>query len=322
MKKILAVLVAVLMMALPFASAQEAFYFADPVLSMGEGMDVDLTGLELVFAGGLAGEKDAVKIIVNGNGETLFTIDINVVGTTVLMSATGLSNVYSFTMPEEMGQGLNLDFSNFKLPDEVVEQVTGIVLGAIEIDEETGEMRIPYTAVNDILELVAPYLDQVNIPGMNVDDLIKGLAQMKESDSGIDLRGSFGGDEDGSFTFDFSAYMVDGGVIADEAAFGISMAMAEGSFAMNIDAGEQGNVTIGLEGEQLSIAFVSNETQFSLTGKAGNTDVDVDFVELDGTNAIDFNTLSEEDSAKLSEEFMAGAGALISFVMGALGVAA
>ena len=50
MKKILAVLVAVLMMALPFASAQEAFYFADPVLSMGEGMDIDLTGLELVFA--------------------------------------------------------------------------------------------------------------------------------------------------------------------------------------------------------------------------------------------------------------------------------
>ncbi len=320
MKKLLAVLIAIMMLAMPVAFAQEVFTFADPVLSMGELGELDLTGLELNFAGGTVGDATALKLFINSTDGTLFTVDANVVGETVLLTASGLSSVYSIAIPANVTD--KLDLSNFQIPDEVVEEIGGIVMQSIEFDEENGTMRIPYTAVNDILEKVAPYLEQLDIPGLNIEEVTEGIAKLKENNSGIDLVGAFTTEEDGSMAVDFSAFVVENGVFAETAAFEFALGISDTGFVLSVNLGDQGTLEVSFESGALYVALTQDATVYSLTGKVGTTEADVEFVELDAANAVDIESLGEEDMAKIGEELMTGASGLISFLMSAMSSAA
>lgn len=326
MKKMVAILVALMLLALPFASAESVFYFADPTLKMnagGENMSFDLTGMELCVAANQVGENVVAKLFVTGGGETLFAIDLNVAGYTVLLTATGLSSVLSFTVPEEALQSVMSASSGagIQIPDEVMEKVTNIITQSIQMDEQNGTIRIPYTAVNDVLTEILPYVDLSSIPNANADEIIAKIEELKQANSGVDLVGSFSSEDNGNFALEFSAYPVQDGTAAETAVINVSTASADGNFTLLVDVGGQGSLNISLIDGLLTVALNAPGTQFELTGKPGSRDADVELVQLDGSNAIDITQLSEEDTTKLGQELMMGASGLINYLYSALGAA-
>lgn len=322
MRKLIAVLVALMLLALPFASAETVAYFADPTLKMsmgGQDTNIDLTGLELCIAAKQVGENIAAKIFVNGQDKMLYAIDFNVVGTTVLFTATGLSDVFSATVPEEALQSVSgMEAGNFQVPDEVVEKVTGILMSQIEMNEEDGSIHIPYTAVNDILSELVPYLGDMNIPGLDTNDLAAKIDQLKQSNSGLDLVGTFASDDEGNTAIEASVYLAKDGVVDENAVFALSLAVQQNGFVLIVDLGDMGSLAITFVDGELAVAVEAQGTSFELSGKVGTKEADVEIVELDGTNAIDVTTLEGDAAEQLGNQMMMGASELMSYVYSAL----
>ena len=102
MKKIIALLIALMMLALPFASA-ETLLISSPVLSAA-GQTIDLSGLEI--AAGINSDENlaVVQIDFNGNGQKLYGITLNVTPDgRVLIAPDGISNVYYMDVPVDVG---------------------------------------------------------------------------------------------------------------------------------------------------------------------------------------------------------------------------
>ena len=91
---------------------------------------------------------------------------------------------------------------------------------------------------------------------------------------------------------------------------------------LSVNLGDQGTLEVSFESGALYVALTQDATVYSLTGKVGTTEADVEFVELDAANAVDIESLGEEDMAKIGEELMTGASGLISFLMSAMSSAA
>lgn len=322
MKKLIALLIAMMMLTISVASAESVLSISDLKMSTttdGEETTIDLTGLELCIAGDeLEDGVIGLKIYVNGNGETLYTVDVNIVGDTLLMTATGLSSVLTMAIPEELPTE-ELDLSDgFELPDEAVEKITNILMESMEVDEENGTVRIPYTAVNDILGEALPYLDPAKMVGVDLEQFKAQLDEMKANDSGFDLVGSFASEDESGFAADFSVYTVDGGVVADEAAFGMTLAASDNGFALAVDAGEAGGLLVTYAEGQVAFALEAGDNSFALAAKIAEVEADVALTKLDPANAIDIENLSDEDSEALGTELTNGLGDLMNYVFSIL----
>lgn len=326
MKKMIAILVALMLLAMPFASAESVLRLANPTLSMnmnGETMNFDLTGTELCLALNQLNEDTvALKLFINGNGETLFAIDANLTASAVLVSATGLSKVLSVPIPEELLQSIEkMDLGGgFQLPEEVTEKISNIVMSAIEVDEETGAIRVPHTALNDVLTEVLPYLDQAPVPGLNTEEVKKAIEDMKANDSGFDLIGTFDSAEDGSSSAVFSLYPVQNGELSETPLGTLGLDIADNGFTLTVDVGDEGALTLSFVDGLFTLAFQSEKEgmDMALTCEIGATEADVELVELDAANAVDVTALSEEDIQTLSNELMGGATGLLGHVFSAL----
>ena len=321
MKKMIAILVALMLMAMPIALAEPSFTLKDPVLkiNMGEEMNLDLTGLELVLVGGELGDKAAAEILINGNGETLFSIHANVIGETVLLTADGLSNVYSIKIPADVTSSME-GLQGIQLPEIDVEGIMEILMGSMEMDGNT--IRIPYTAVNDVLEKLVPAVEGLEIPGINLDpaQFADAVKQLKDTNSGITLEGSYAEADNGT-AISAKAFMIQDSAASADPLFTLDVAVGE-DMSFNLDIPGQASLSFATSGEKFTLAMSADGTGFELTASAIVGETEVSFVELDGANAIDVETITEEQATAMTQEVMGAAGNLINFLYGALGAAA
>lgn len=194
MKKLLAVLLAVLLLgsATAFADTATVFTLSDPTVAVnmgGEEMNIDLAGLELAVAPIMEGEVPGAALNIYGKGELLLAAAARVLGDRVLLDMEGLSNSYYAAIPDVASMAGSMDLSGID-----VDALTEIVMGSIEMETEgdTTTFKVPYTAVNQILEAVLPVLKEVDIEGVDLDlsEVEEMLAQFKETNSGINVEGT------------------------------------------------------------------------------------------------------------------------------------
>lgn len=323
MKKLLAILVALLMLAAAVASAEESFTFADPVLTlnMGETQTVDLTGFEIEIAGGQTGDVVAVQINLKGNGDTLMTINGNVVDSRFVFAIEGMSRTFYVDIPEQAANVQNFDLSGLDID---VEALMTNVLGSIEMDGDT--MKIPYTAINDILEAFAPALDGMEIPGMEDTKFSDIVAQLKESDSGVSLKGSFTQADESSMSVAAEIIPVQGGVEGDSV-LNLGFDMDDSGMMVQIEvpgqfSGYFSAAPIDDAKTQVSIGGEADGMGGDLTGVVYVGQSDVELVLLDASGAVDFQELAENGDEALMTELQGAASGLIQYFFGALAAAA
>ena len=312
MKKIIALLIALMMLALPFASA-ETLLISSPVLSAA-GQTIDLSGLEIT-AGINSNENLAVdQIDFNGNGQKLYGITLNVTPDgRVLIAPDGISNVYYMDVPVDVGSLQDIQMPELDL-DGVIETLTA----GIEMDGET--IRIPYNVINDALAQLAPQLEGIEISGISGAEIAQTLTQLKESNSGITIEATMS--ESGTDTaISAKGELVQDGTATGQNVFNANLTLGE-NVDFTIDLMGQATIHFATAGDRITIGGSADGTSFDLSFTASTTDATPEMVEIDGTNAIDITTLSEEDTEALGNEIMTAASGLLMFVVGALSAAA
>ncbi|MDO4865992.1 MAG: hypothetical protein Q4C10_05505 [Clostridia bacterium] len=312
MKKLIALLIALMVFALPFASA-ETLLISDPVLSAA-GQTIDLTGLEI--AAGVNGNDDfaVVQIDFNGNGQKLYGITLNVTPDGhVLIAPDGISNVYYMDVPMDVG-----NLQNIELPQLDLDGVIETLSAGIEMDGDT--IRIPYNVINEALAQIAPQLEGIEIAGVSGAEIAQALTQLKDGNSGITIEASLG-DADGAMTISAKGELVQDGTPTGQNVFNANLTLGE-NVDFTLDLMGQATVHFATNGDRITIGGSAEGTDFELTFTASTNDATPAMTEIDGTNAIDITALSEEETEALGNEIMTAASGLLMFVVGALGIAA
>ena len=323
MKKILAVLVALMLLVMSAASAESMISIVDPVVTFNMGdqseeQNVDLKGFGLNITAGQADQAVALQLDVMIEESKMAGVAVNVVGNKLLFAFDGAETVYSVEIPVDQMSGMPaLDPAALNInTDELAEKL----MSAIEVDGDT--MRIPYTALNDVLESIVPALEGVEIPGADMSGFADAVAQLKESNSGINLE--ITGDptaENGAFVI--KAIAVQNGEVGDEV-FNATIERkdsdvdfkaevpGQGSVYFSIKAADEGKSHIVLGGEAQG---TSGEIGFDLI--VGESDAQPRVLDPEG--ALDVQTLTDEQQQTLITEMMGAAGGLMSLFGGLMG---
>ncbi len=248
MKKLLAILLAVLMLGSATAWAEEAFVLADPVLEItAEGEDepktLDLTGLALVIGGDSENNRFAINLF--GEDELLLAASAQLEGNNLLFGVNGLSNTYCVTIPENVPVSSD-GSASFELDPAVLE----VILSEVELDFEgdTILFRLPYTAVTKLLQELRPTLENAG----DAQELLDQLDQMEAEGSGVELSGSLtlADGTEGQILLQ----KVEKGVVAEEPLLQIDFSAVTGEegldFSALISADQEGTLQplLGLDG--------------------------------------------------------------------------
>ena len=312
MKKLIALLIALMVLALPIASA-ETVLITDPVLTAA-GQTIDLTGLEIAVGAGAIGETAAIQIDFNGNGQKLYGIAINATADgIVLIAPEGISNVYCAAIPEEAA-GL----ANLQMPDLDLDAVIETLTAGIEMDGDT--IRIPYNVINEALAQIAPQLEGIEIPGVSSDEIVQALTQLQESNSGITIEATIT-ESDAGTAINAKGILVEDGTATGQNVFNADVTVGE-NVDFTIDLMGEATVHFATEGDRITIGGSADGTSFELAFSVSSSDAAPALTEIDGTNAIDVTTLGEEELDALGNEIMTAASGLLMFVVGAIGAAA
>ena len=317
MKKLLAIVVALMMLVAVTASAETVIKIADPVMvvNLEEAQTIDLTGLVISIAGGLVDEIPAARVEILNGDQLLLGFDANIADK-VLLTIDGVSGVYSVAIPEQAASVASLDLSGLDID---LDALMSSVMDAVEIDGNT--IRIPYTAVNEILEAIAPAVEKLEVPGADLSGFADAIADMKANNSGITLEGTYEETDDG-FSLAASLIPVQNGEAADEAAK-LSVNMDGDSITAKVEVPGQATfaftmvptdddmllVTINVEAEGQNV-----ELKFKLS----STEADVTLKALDGSNAIDLQNMTDEQQQQFMGELYQAAGGLLGFAMSVL----
>ena len=215
MKKILAILLAVLMLgsATAFAETSPCFSASDPVVHVeqeGSIMDINLAGLEFRIGTMPAGEN-GLLLNVLAEGELLFKAQLRVEDNGVVLSADGLSHSYRFPLPggtpsAQAGSGISSS-----APAIDFKPVIEALLSESQINSSPDgvEFDIPYTAVLNALDQL---LDMIPISDQEqLDTLREELNKARESKSGPSFIGSVENTETG-INAELNVFMVSNGI--------------------------------------------------------------------------------------------------------------
>jgi len=357
MKKLLSLLLAVLMLGSLTAYA-ETVTIADPTITVkaedSEDTVLDLAGLSLVF--GFDEETQTLACAVFGDGENLFNAAAKIDGNNVVMTADGLSNSYKVAIPAgeetedvELPGGIDLD----------VDALTEALMNGLTIEEnDDGSVAftLSYTAINDVLELVAPALE--SIPEIDVTGLAESIAQLKETDSGVQISGLFTeGEEDAAASVEF--YVVENGEVAEtpvasgeltltmddalnlaleiyadvessgeltEVAYFTLEAAEDGSFSFEMNMMDEFSLAFSFD-TNTGVALISVEsegTTFTATA-VFSVDEDGEITAIpvgDADSAIDVAELTEEQTTALGEEVLAALEGVMTYLENAIDAAA
>ncbi len=315
MKKMIALLIALLMLALPFASAETALTVSDPVVVMnmgGEETRIDLAGLAVIVAAGDVDGVAALRLEIAGDGNKLYGVSANVLSDRVLVTGDGMSSVYFIQVPADVS-----GMTRLEIPEIDLEPIMEALINSVEIDGDT--IRVPYTAVNDLLAALAPSIESVEVPGVDVSQFTDIVNQLKESNSGINLEGSYT-ESDAGMNVSAKGFMVQNGEASPEALFDAKVEIGEG---VNFTFDAQGaSMHAGLNGDKFNIGGSADGSSFDLSGTVAFGESDMQLTALDGGNAIDVQNLTAEQLEKAQGELMSNAYGLIGYFLTKLAPAA
>ena len=320
MKKIVAILLALCLMTLCAASAETVLSIADPVISvdLGETQTIDLTGLTLNIAVGEVDGALALRVDFLNNGSKLYGLDANVVDEKVVIAFDGVSQTYSASMPE-LPSVSDFDVSSLNIDTDALVET---IMTQAEFDGDS--IRVPYTAVNEVLEALVPALEGVEIPGVDLSEMSDMVSQLKASDSGVNLEIGYAQTEAG-FSGSVVATLVENGE-AGEVVLTAQAALEDNAADVTLDVPQVGTLycTTHTSGDEIALVLgvTSSEMSGNFSGVVSMRSENVTFAQLDAANAIDVESLTSEQTESLGMELMGAASGLIGFVFGALDAAA
>lgn len=361
MKKIIAILLAVMMLGSVTAFADNApvFTLSDPIVTV-ETPDspmttIDLTGLALAISPIVEGEEVTVALNVLAQGQPALVAAAKVVdGSRVLLGMNGLSHTYYVDMPvEQMTASTQVDLSGIDT-DALVQQI----MSEATITSEGGTVNfsLPYTAVNSVLESLMPTIaEAVAAQGVDTSEFEGLVAQLKQSDSGVNLEGSFTQSETGasgvlnvipvqngqaapapvavvngqygqsgegmSADFSISAAM-DGANLSEMVKVHVMVGSEVPNVQLDIEvpaAGAAFNFFYDAAASTISLNIAASGTTVMLNATVGVSEGELAVCPLDAANAVNIETLSEEETEQLGNEAMQAVAPLMSVVSQALG---
>ena len=242
MKRILAILLALLMLGSvsAFAEAAPVFAVVEPSLLVqnSDGTNqINTPGLQ-ILVGAMPGDEQGVVLNILGGGQLLFRAQARVEGEGVLLSADGLSHSYYLAQSAKTGNiASSVDVQALIAP--IMEQVQ------LNYEADGIHFELPYTAVVDVLEQLAP---QINTGSSDVD-LEQVIASLRESQSGPTVSGVLQPTDNGT-TGELAVYMVENGVKPETPAANLSFSMetneAGAAFSGVVSVG--GAAVVGVDG--------------------------------------------------------------------------
>lgn len=222
MKKIISLLLCVLLVcALPAAALadEDPNCFSISGISVdaavdGQNISLNFENLELVLAfieddnTFIVNIFDADRLLLSGTGK--------LEGNRLYFTVGGLSHTYCAEIDLEDSSAVPA-ISGFSLSEEQIQAIVEPLMAQLEISQHgtTTSFRLPHTATTQLLEQLLPLFEQ--IPTLDSDTLgeLEGaIAQMKDTDSGIELNGVFT-ISDSTFSGVANVLVVNDGVAAD-----------------------------------------------------------------------------------------------------------
>ena len=338
MKKLFALLLAALMLLTCAACAEIAEPAAQSgaitlsgitanIEATGETMNLDLAGLELIIAGGLAGETPAARVEINGNGDKLFGLTVNLLGDRVVIGIDGVSKTFYAQMPEAATSAASLDFSSLNIDTDALMET--IMNGAqISQDGDTTTISIPHTVITDALLQIAPALESLNLEGFDLAQVTQELEQMKEADSGVAVEVVYTQNE-ANISGKIGAFQVEEGGQSDVPAFEANFETNETSLSATVKIENAGTFGFSFapEGEsdetlRVTINLDTEGAKGEISGLLSVTNTEMTFEPLDAANAINVQEMSAEDTEALQGELLTAVGGLLGYFFGILGGAA
>ena len=335
MKKLFALLLAALMLLTCAACAETAgdagaIKISDLTANIdadGETMNLDLAGLELVIAGGQAGETPAARVEINGNGSKLFGLTVNLASDCILVGIDGVSKTFSVQIPESATSVTNLDFSSLDIDVDALLET--IMSGAqISQDGDTTTISIPHTVITDALLQIAPALESLNLEGFDLAQVTQELEQMKEADSGVAVEVVYTQNE-ANISGKIGAFQVEEGGQSDVPAFEANFETNETSLSATVKIENAGTFGFSFapEGEsdetlRVTINLDTEGAKGEISGLLSVTNTEMTFEPLDAANAINVQEMSAEDTEALQGELLTAVGGLLGYFFGILGGAA
>lgn len=319
MKKVIAILLALLLLGstLAFAEEDTAVYgFSDPVLDIESGEDVihlDFAGLCIAVEPVTVGEETVIALNILGNGETLLAAAFRIVGERMLMDVDGMDKTYSFAVPAMA----DAEGTEDALAGIDWQQISMTLLAQMKIEQDGNTMHfeLPYTTLNELLIGLAPTLaEQSGVAGIDPEALAETFKELKENDSGVTVKGSFTQEGD-NMSAELFFYLVESGVTAEDALAKVSLVLGE-RMVLDVDAGiATMNLTIEPETGVLSFKMKTAEQMISLSGVFGTLETELKVPALgDPEAAIPFESLGEEDMTAFGTELMMAGQGVLGFV--------
>lgn len=312
MKKLIAIFLAVLMLGsvTAFAESAPVFTLSDPIVVV-EAADqpaqtIDLTGLAIALSP-IAGENDlTLALNVLMNEQPALVAAAKVVGERVYLALNGLSNTYFVDIPVEQVSAIaQIDPAELGID---VEALTQQLMSELVITNEgdTVYFTLPYTAVNNVLETLAPAIAQVAASqGADTTEFENTIAQLKQSDSGVTVKGSLTQSENG-ISGECSFVLVQGGQEAPNPLAVIKAAGGEDDIQV---FGEM-EVSVAPDGGELQTAMIIN---FTVGQEVPNFDLVVHIPVAQASFSFSFNAETSTVSIMASAE---GNNVMISFQVG------
>ena len=312
MKKLLAILLALLMLGsvTAFAEENECFSMREIhfVLDGEEPVDLDLAGLELRFGTfGTEDKDDILALNILGGGELLFRAQAEEAeNDAVLLSADGLS--HSYLLPLSMFEDIDVEEDEEVEIELDWEPLLDAVLSKLEVTPQGAGIHfvLPYEASQELLDELAAQLSTVEV--VQIEGLDELIAQLRESQSGIALEGNFKPGFRG-FSGDLSVFVVEGGVQPEVASLALDGTLSRGKekteYVFNLSLYDE---------ESDALAPVGNLTGSSV--KSGDETVGSCVFSLYGEELFSLDTVSVKQEEQLDYQatlHMLGYGEPVEF---------
>ena len=272
------------------------------------------------------GEPAYLRITAQGNGESLLDMTAQIVNGNAWIAIAGVRCALYAELPEIKAAGPET-VTEAGLSGVDLSGVMDIIMSKAELTaNEDGSMtfKVPYTAMNEILEAIAPVLESVSIPGVDLTEVTSTFAQLKESNSGVDAEGRFAQDDD-SIALNLVLTAVQDGEPTD-AKLVIDSSGTDDGVSLDIDAAGQALVHIDAGPDNgyvaLNLSVAAEGKSMSLKVKlSASEEEEADFADIDTESAVSVQELGEQNE-ELTNELSGALGNLISFVFTALAVEA
>ena len=194
MKRLIAILLAVMLLGSVEAFADDAavFTLSDPILSIDrdgqEPVDISLPGLTAAVSPVLEGGNHTVTLNVLMNEEAVLVAAVKNVGEKIYFGMDGLSDTYFLDVPAEKL------IAHFDRSGVDLEALFNRFVSEIELttEESTVCFKIPYTAINDVIDELYPVVKQAaEAQEADFTQVERWLQQFEQNNSGYNLEGTF-----------------------------------------------------------------------------------------------------------------------------------